>query len=130
MSSNRVSEEKYLTISGSYLSHWAKQDHFFLIISWSISEYKIKFPLAPMGVLTHRSEQLDPPLSPPSTPAEIFRCTCRQSRLQTSSPTPQKSYLNFQNPRTTFEEKKSFPPKSCIVQGEEGVPEIVLWLES
>jgi hypothetical protein len=45
----------------------------------------------------------DPPLGPPSTLAEIFRRTCLQSHLQTSPPTPQKSYPKFPNPRTTFE---------------------------
>ena len=34
---------------------------------------------------------------------EIFRHTCLQSHLQTSPPTPQKSYPKFRNPRTTFE---------------------------
>ena len=46
---------------------------------------------------------LDPPLGPPFTTAEIFRLTCLQSHLQTSPPTPQKSYPKFWNPRTTFE---------------------------
>ena len=45
----------------------------------------------------------DPPLDPPSTWAKQFRRTCLQSHLQTSPPTPQKSYPKFRNPRTTFE---------------------------
>ena len=45
----------------------------------------------------------DLPLGPPSTLAEIIRHTCLQSHLQTSPPTPQKSYLKFRNSRTTFE---------------------------
>jgi hypothetical protein len=43
-----------------------------------------------------------PPLSPPSTWAEIFRHMCLQSHLPTSPQTPQKSYP-FRNPRTNFE---------------------------
>ena len=45
----------------------------------------------------------DPPLGPPSTLAEIFRHACLQSHLQTSPPTPQKSYSKVWNPRMTFE---------------------------
>ena len=56
-----------------------------------------------MGVLAPRLRTLDGPLVPPSTRAEIFQHTCLQSRLQTSPPTPQKSYLKFRNPRTNFE---------------------------
>ena len=68
-----------------------------------------KFPLEPMGVLALRSATRDPPLGPPSTLAEIFRYTSLQSHLQTSPPTPQKSYPKFRNPRTTFEIfKKNF----------------------
>ena len=44
----------------------------------------------------------DPPLSPPSTWAEIFRRTCLQSHLQTSPPTHQKLYPKFRNPRTNL----------------------------
>ena len=43
------------------------------------------------------------PLSPQSTLAESFQSTCLQSHLQTSLPTPQKSYSKFRNPRTTFQ---------------------------
>jgi hypothetical protein len=39
----------------------------------------------------------DPPLGPPSILAEIFWHKCLQSNLQTSPPTHQKSYPNFQN---------------------------------
>ena len=51
---------------------------------------------------------LDPPLGPPSTWAEISRHMCLQSHLQTSPPTPQKSYPKFRNPRTTFENNPLF----------------------
>ena len=61
-----------------------------------------KFPLAPMGVLAPWSAHARPSARPPSTLAEIFRHPCLQSHLQTSPPTPQKSYQKFQNPRTTF----------------------------
>ena len=56
-----------------------------------------------MGVLAPRLRTRDGPLVPPSTRAEIFRRTCLQSHLQTSLPTPQKSYLKFRNPRIYFE---------------------------
>ena len=59
----------------------------------------------------------DSQLGHPSTWAEIFPHTCLQSHLQTSPPNPQKSYPKFQNPWTTFEEKKPCPPKSVIVRG-------------
>jgi hypothetical protein len=65
-------------------------------------------PLAPMGVLALRLRTLDGPLVPPSTRAEIFRHACLQSNLQTSPPTPQKSYPNFRNTRTNFEIFKKF----------------------
>ena len=55
---------------------------------------------------------LDPLLGPPSTPVEIFRRTCLQSHLQTSSPTAKNSYPKFLNPKTTFEiftHKKTLP---------------------
>ena len=51
-------------------------------------------------------------LSPPSTPAEIFRHICLQHQLQTPLPTPQKSYANnclewwSLNPWETPEEKE------------------------
>ena len=60
---------------------------------------------------------LDPPFGAPSTWAEIFRRTCLQSNLQTSPPTPQKSYPKFRNPRTTFENTPLCPPKYSIVRG-------------
>ena len=62
----------------------------------------------PMGVLAHRLRTLDRSLFPPSAWAEIFWCTCLQSHLQTSPPTPQKSYLKFQNPWTTFDNSPLF----------------------
>ena len=37
----------------------------------------------------------DPPLSPPSTLAEIFWHACLQSHIQTSPPTPQVNFWNF-----------------------------------
>ena len=54
---------------------------------------------------------LDPQPSPQSTPVEIFWRTCLQSRLQTSPPTPHKSYPKFRNHRTTFENTPLVPPK-------------------
>ena len=53
----------------------------------------------------------DPPLSPQSMWAEIFRRTCLQSHLQTSPPTPQKSYPKFRNPRKTFANTPLVRPK-------------------
>ena len=63
-----------------------------------------EFPLAPMGVLAPGSAhgRPYPTLGPPSTLAKILWHTCLQSHLQTSPPTPQKSYPKFRNPRTTF----------------------------
>ena len=55
------------------------------------------------GSLVPGLRTLDPPLSPSSTPAEIFQCMCLQSHLQTSPTNPQKSYLT----RTTFENTMS-----------------------
>ena len=53
-----------------------------------------------------------------------------QSHLQTSPPTPQKSYPKFRNPRTTFENTPLFTPKYSIVRGVGGVPKLFFWLES
>ena len=61
-------------------------------------------------------------LSPPSTPAELFRNTCLQSYLQTSPATPQKSYPKFRNPRTTFGNTPLCPPNCSIVRGVGWVP--------
>ena len=41
--------------------------------------------------------------SAPIDMSGIFRRMCLQSHLQSSPPTPQKSYPKFRNPRTTFE---------------------------
>jgi hypothetical protein len=41
-----------------------------------------------MGVLAPVSAQRDTPLSPPSTSAEIFRCTCLQSSLKKNIKNP------------------------------------------
>ena len=65
----------------------------------------------------------DLPLSPPSTLAEIFRCTCLQSCLKLSTPTHKKSYTKFQNPR------KIFDPMFTQIrpfQGGRGVPEVFI----
>ena len=46
-----------------------------------------------------------------------FRHTCLQSHLQTSPPTPQKSYPKFRDPRTTFEifkKKLKMPPQGAM----------------
>ena len=99
---------------------------------------RFKIPLTPIGVLAHRLRTLDRSLVPPSAWAEIFRCTCLQSHLQTSPPTPQKSYPKFRNPRTTFENTPFCAPKYSIVRGIEGGPwisfligiVIFLWVRS
>ena len=59
-------------------------------------------PLALMGVLAPRLRMLDGPLSPPLALVEFSRRTCLQSCLQTSPPTPKKSYLKFQNCMTSL----------------------------
>jgi hypothetical protein len=61
-----------------------------------------------MGVLANRLGMLDRSLVPPLEWVEIFRRMCLQSHLQTSPPTPQKSYPKFRNPRTTFENTSSY----------------------
>ena len=98
-----------------------------------------KFPLTPMEVLAHRLRMIDRSLFPLSAWAVILWCTCIQSQLQTSPPTPQKSYPKFRNPRTTFEiskvihfchsNKNLCPPNYSIVWGVGGIPFFVL-LES
>ena len=63
----------------------------------------------------------DPLLGPPLTLEEIFRHTCLQSHLQTSPPTPQKSYPKFRNPKKTFEIfKKNFKKTKNAPQGARG----------
>ena len=98
-------------------------------IPWIMYEFKRnkKFPLTPIGVLAHRLRTLDRSLVPPSTEAEIFRRTCLQSQLQTSPPTPQKSYPKFRNPRTTFENAPLCPHNYSIVLGVGGSP-IFFWI--
>ena len=68
----------------------------------------------------------DPPLSPPSTLAEIFRRMCLQSHLQTSPPVPQKSYLKFQNPTTTFWNTPLCPANMPYLGGVGGAPDFFL----
>ena len=71
----------------------------FLLCFWNRDKRGVIFSLrkkTPMGVLTRPSAR------PPLAWSEIFRRTCLQ-KLQTSPPTPQKSYLMFRNPRTNFE---------------------------
>ena len=65
----------------------------------------------------------DPPLSPPSTWAEIFRRMCLQSHLQTSPPLPQKTYPMFRTPMKTS--SRFFlicPPKLGFFGGDRGGP--------
>ena len=86
------------------------------------SDEKItKIPLAPMGVLFSGSAHARPSALPPIDVAEISRRTCLQIHLQTSPPTPQKSYPKFRNPRTTFGNTPLCPSKYSIVRGV-GVP--------
>ena len=85
-------------------------DVFFNLNLINSLEYKILLPFIHyrklMGVLAR----------PQSTLAEIFRHSYLQSHLLTSPPTPQKSYLKFRNPRTTFENTPRCPPKYSIVR--------------
>ena len=60
-------------------------------------------PLMLMGVLAPRSAHARAFARPPIDMSGNF-----QSHLQTSPPTPQKSYPKFQNPRTTFENTPLF----------------------
>jgi hypothetical protein len=78
-----------------------------------------------MGVLAPGSAHARPSDQPPSTLVEIFRHTCLQSHLQTSHPTPQKSYLKFLNPRTTYE-NAPLTPNIFDSAGGRGCPRIFL----
>ena len=82
-----------------------------------------KFPLASMGVLAPGSAHARPSARPPIDTRKKFRHTCLHSHLQTSPPTPQKSYQKFRNPRTTFENTPLCPPNYSIVRGVGGVPQ-------
>ena len=59
--------------------------------------------------------------APPLALAEFFRQTCLQSRLQTSPPTPQKSYPKIQNSTTSLSRKNlklaNFPVKIGLNEG-------------
>ena len=71
----------------------------------------------------------DPPLSPPSTLAETFQCTCLQSHLQQNCPAPQKQYPRFRTPTTIFFRFFLFcPPKLGFFQGAGGVPEVIFFI--
>ena len=59
-----------------------------------------RIPLTPMGVLAPGSAHARPSTRPHR---HERTCKCLQSHLQTSLPTPQKSYPKFLNPRTTFQ---------------------------
>ena len=85
----------------------------------------VKIPLAPRGVLAPVSAHAaGPSAQPPSALAEFFRHTCLQSCLQTSPPTPQKSYLKFQNSTTSLSWiyliLANFPVKIGLIGGEGG----------
>jgi hypothetical protein len=63
-----------------------------------------KFSLMPIGVLTSRLCMLSSvSRSPMNISVNVCRM-CLQSHLQTSPPTPQKLYLKFQNPSTSWVE--------------------------
>jgi hypothetical protein len=65
----------------------------------SRSEEKETFTFTPMWVLAPCLGLIGVVNHPPSTQAEFCWFTC----LQTSAPTPQKSYAKFQNTRTSFD---------------------------
>ena len=82
----------------------------------------VKIPLAPRGVLAPVSAHAaGPSAQPPSALAEFFRHTCLQSCLQTSPPTPQKSYPKIQNSRTSLSRENlnlaKFPVKIGLNEG-------------
>ena len=56
--------------------------HMSIQVSSLVEKTRTKFLLAPMGVPAPDLRMLDPPLSPPSTLAEVFQGTCLQSKLQ------------------------------------------------
>ena len=59
-----------------------------------------KFPITSMGVLAPGSAHARPSARPPMDISRNKRRMFLQNHLQTSPPTPQKSYLKFRNPRT------------------------------
>ena len=63
----------------------------------------IFFPLAPRGVLAPGSAHARPSAQPPIDTSGNISVHVSKGHLQTSPPTPQKSYPKFRNPRTTFE---------------------------
>jgi hypothetical protein len=70
----------------------------------------------PMGVLASGSAHARPSAQPPIEASEIFRPMYLQSHLQTSPPTPRKSYPKFRKPRTNFQifNLKKTKPKIAI----------------
>ncbi len=64
--------------------------------------FQLQIPLAPRGVLAPVSVHAGPSAQPPSALAEFFRHTCLQSCLQTSPPTPQKSYPKIKTSTTSL----------------------------
>ena len=85
-----------------------------------------RIPFTPMGVLAPGSTHARSSARAPIDMSGNFRRTCLQSHLQTSPPTPYKSYLKFWNPRTTFENTPLCPPKYSIVWGVGGVPDFFM----
>ena len=79
-----------------------------------------KFPLTPMGSSLPICTQWRLLLVPPSTWKNNFCCKGLQSQLQTSSPTPQKSYPKFRNHRKTFENSPFVRPNIAYCRGKGG----------
>ena len=68
-----------------------------------------------MGVLAPGSARARPSARPPINLSGNISAHVSASHLRTSPPTPQKSYLEFRNPRTNFEifTKKIKKPKNA-----------------
>ena len=83
-------------------------------------------PLTLMGVLAPGSAHAGPSAHPPIDVSGNFPRTCLQNHLQTSSPTPQKSYLKFQNSTTSLSriylKSANFLVKTGLIGREGGFP--------
>ena len=99
--------------------------------NWKAVE-NIKFLLTPMGVLANRSAHTSPHLRSPPHIDVSWNYPAHASAESPSnlSPSPQKSYPKFRNPRMTFENTSLCPPKYSIVRGVVAIPNLFYAVES
>jgi hypothetical protein len=84
-----------------FTTHLTLLLHHYIVTNHSIPKGK-EFPLMLMGILAPGSEHARPSARPPIDSSRNCWRKCLKSHLQTSPPTPHKSYLKFRNPSTTF----------------------------